>query len=173
MPKQKRVAHPRRRPGSKKARAEPILLEIYRHNMIPLTAAALETSRRLGQVVTKQVCSDILRENNFSRKRRSKTPSYAVPEERQLHLDMLPGVWTRPEQLLSVDEKKFKPGEILDRACSHGYSEIGTRLPMSALNNTSLLSPSFRKCEIIATRRRSMGHRASLQLQARRRQALS
>ena len=52
----------------------------------------------------------------------------SVEIERWILLTQLRLYWFHPSQMIFVDEKKMKLGDILRRCDEHGYSRVNTRL---------------------------------------------
>jgi len=102
---------------------------------------ALVISQRLGGVVSRQLVWDLLNNHNFTKKQQSTVPGFALVGEREIHLKQLAMLWTLREQLIFVDEKKFKNSDLMTRSTQFGYSKVGTRLPQTTLPSIKQLQP--------------------------------
>ena len=118
-----------RRSGSKSERLEKLLLPYVQHNRGTPKTFAIAMSVAMKEVITNKDVWRILRENNLSSKSASYIPGFAISEERKRYLAELKQLWTKPDQALFLDEKKFKLGETMKRSFQRGYSPIATRLP--------------------------------------------
>jgi len=81
----------------------------------------------LGFTPSKQDVQRILTRLNMTRKTRSLVPGLSVPIERWAHLAQLRSFWFHPSQMIFVDEKKLKIGDIQQRCDEYVYSSINAR----------------------------------------------
>jgi hypothetical protein len=148
MGARKRNQKVQRRPGSKIGMLESVLIPFLRNNRGKPTALAIQMSHILGFPVDKRDIRRVLSQNNYSKKKKSIVPSLSVPLEREKYLQDLLCFWKNPNQLVFVDEKKYRTGDILSDSQEEGYAPIGDRL--SASNTVFCMVPILPPvCEVI------------------------
>jgi len=135
--------HPRvvRRPGSKMYRIEQHLIPLTRVMRGTPSTFALHLSSILGFVVDRQDVWKVLNSRNFTKKVASIVPGLADPNERAMFIRQLRVIWFRAEQMIFVDEKKFKNGELMKKVGQYGYALVGQRLPKSTVAAFLALAP--------------------------------
>jgi hypothetical protein len=127
----KRYTLRQRRPGSKAYLLEKALLPFVEKYRGKPTNLAIHMSVILGFPVDRRVVWKILRERNCVKKVASVVPSLAIPEEREMYYRDLSLIWHNPDQVVFIDEKKFRNSDILADNQTEGYGPIGERLPPS------------------------------------------
>jgi hypothetical protein len=146
-----RVSHGRRnrpvkhRTGSREEQIEIQLRDLVLKVRGTPSTYALMISRRLGFLVKRQTVWRCLNRLNMTRKKASIVPGFSIPWERDSYLRHLYYIWQQPDQVLFVDEKKFKNAELFERATGYGYAEAGQDLPRSTTESFSLLRPLISK----------------------------
>lgn len=120
----------RRRPGSRMALIDATVLPYVRQRKGTPSTIALAISAMLGFPVTRQEVWHSLNDNMFSKKSRSPVPSFSVAAERAAFLHQLNILCTRPDQILFIDEKKWRRAKALERFQKYGYAPKGERLPL-------------------------------------------
>jgi transposase len=129
----KRYKKRTRRPGSKAYLLEQALLPFVKQYRGKPTCLAIHMSVILGVPVDRREVWKVLRENNnMTLKIASVVPSLSVPEERLAYWTDLSILWKEPDQVVFIDEKKFRNSDVLDDSQTEGYAEIGARLAPSA-----------------------------------------
>lgn len=138
----KRTCPVRRRPGSFASRLDSVLLPYAAtHSGTPATFA-IALSSLMGRAITRQEIWRALNDRNFTKKTQSPVVGVSVPEERSSYLRDLDRVWTRADQVVFIDEKKFRRAEVLERFKKYGYSERGTRLPSRLSSGPNAIVPA-------------------------------
>lgn len=96
----------------------------------------------MGRELTRQEIWHALNDNCLTKKTQSPVPGISIPEERFRHLSELAQIWTRANQIVFIDEKKFRRSEILQRFQKYGYSTRGTRLPLRLSTGPNPIVPA-------------------------------
>lgn len=100
----------------------------------------------LGFKVTRQDVWRILNENGMTKKKASIVPGLSIQHEREAYIRDLCSLWTNVDQLVFIDEKKFKNQEVLKRAGEYGYSKRGTRLQKHlarSISHSPIIAPTI------------------------------
>jgi transposase len=69
--------------------------------------------------------------DNSVKKIASVVPSLSIPEERLAYWTDLEILWKEPDQVVFIDEKKFRNSDVMNNSQTEGYAEIGVRLAPS------------------------------------------
>lgn len=147
MTKLVRVSHGKRnkpvihRLGSNADRIEKVLLPLTRQFRGTPSTYAILLSRRLGFFVTRQDVFRILKSRNYTKNGGSFVPGFSVPRERRLYLRQLTAVWRFPDQVIFLDQRKFRNQDLLARAVGVGYAPVGQRCSKQSAKISSLLRP--------------------------------
>jgi hypothetical protein len=128
MGRRKRMKIRKRRAGSKAYILENALFPFVRRHRGKPTILAIHMSSILGIPINRQEVWQILRQKNFSLKVASPVPSLAIPEEREMYYEDLSLIWHNPDQVVFIDEKKFRNSDVLASTQTEGYAPIGERL---------------------------------------------
>jgi hypothetical protein len=142
-----RVSHGKRnraikhRPGSKADRIERALLPLTRKFRGTPSTYAILLSQRLGCLVNRQEVFQALKSCNYTKTGGSFVPGFSVPRERRVYLQQLFWLWRFPDQVIFVDEKKFRNQDLLDRAVGVGYAPVGQRCTKQSAKASTLLRP--------------------------------
>lgn len=140
----KRTQPVRRRADSFAAFLDSVLLPYAATHKGTPSTFAIALSPIMGRALTRQEVWQALHDNCYTKKTQSPVPGLSIPEERSMHLRELSQIWTRPDQIVFIDEKKFRRSEVLERFQKYGYSARGTRLPFRLTAGPSaILPPSF------------------------------
>jgi len=124
VPRKFRTKH---RSGSKADRLEKALIPLMATCSGGPSSYAIALAPQLGFTPSKQDVQRILTRLNMTRKTRSLVPGLSVPIERWAHLAQLRSFWFHPSQMIFVDEKKLKIGDIQQRCDEYVYSSINAR----------------------------------------------
>lgn len=143
----KREQPVRRRAGSFASRLDAALLPyVATHKGTPSTFA-IALSPIMGRALSRQEIWHALNQNCFSKKIQSPIPGFSRADERARHLNDLGQLWTRANQVVFIDEKKFRRAEVLERFQKYGYSERGTRLDFRLSSGPNAIVPP--SCEVV------------------------
>lgn len=144
VPKRNEV---KRRRGSKSSLVEEFLkVHVAVACGSPKTFAA-DATLALGIPVSRQLVWKVLRSMNFTPHVRSPVPGLALRSERISHARELNRYWTRADQMLFFDEKKFRANHLMTRLGKKGYCLKGTRPSRKLYLPTQNSLPA--KCEIV------------------------
>lgn len=137
----------RRRLGSKASQLEAFLTG---HTAVacgtPQTFAA-DASCALGVPCKPQEVWRVLKEMGYSSHVRSPVPGLALRSERVSHAMELQRYWTRANQMLFLDEKKFRANHLRAKLGKRAYCAIGSRPRRQMFVPTQNSLPP--KCEIV------------------------
>lgn len=135
----------RRRRHSKAKRIEDWLIPHLAKTPGGPSSFALQATEALGVRVSKQEISRCITQLNMTRKKFSRVPLFSVPAEREAYLSELSALWTSPDQvhalqssavstrphptfqMVFVDEKKYRQGDIEGRSEEYAYAVVGKR----------------------------------------------
>jgi len=105
-----------------------VLEKVKRYSGTPTSLAQL-ASQELQFPVERSAISHVLRDNNLTLKKTSPVPGLSVASEREVFTRQLSEIWTRAEQAVFLDEKKFNNQATVNRKAGFGYAKAGERLP--------------------------------------------
>lgn len=136
-----------RRPGSKADRIERWLRREIRTRRGTPSSFAAAASAALHTPVQRSDISHALSDMGFTSKTWSIVPGLGSAVDRAAYLRQIHLLVTRSDQLVCIDEKKWKKDEFHSRFSSTGYSLAGQRLPRVMAPVTAI--PNFSHAEVI------------------------